>query len=126
MEKKRILLVDDNPDITRTISTILETTGKYEVLEINQGIDAVAAARIFRPDLALLDVMMPDMAGNEIAEQINADENLQHIKIVFLTGIVTAAEVKTGSVSDITGYPVLPKPVKVKTLLGFIEKSLQD
>jgi CheY-like chemotaxis protein len=126
MQKKRILLVDDNPDITRTIKTILETTGKYEVLEINQGIDAIAAARIFRPDLALLDVMMPDLDGNEIAEQLNADENLQHIKIVFLTAIVTAAEVEAGAVSDITGYPVLPKPVKIKTLLSFIEKSLQE
>lgn len=126
MEKKKILLVDDNPDITRTISLILETTGKYEVREENLGLKALEAARAFRPDLVFLDIMIPDLEGNEIAAQLEKDEDLKHIKIVFLTAIVTKGEVLAGSVTNISGYPVLAKPVKTKDLIRCIEALLRD
>jgi two-component system OmpR family response regulator len=124
MEKKKILLVDDNPDITRTLSKILEATGKYIVREENTSLQTLATARDFKPDLVFLDFMMPDFEGNEVAAQIEADDELKHIKIVFLTAIVTKEEVESGRVNNISGYTVLAKPVKTQELISCIEDLL--
>ena len=70
MEKKKILLVDDNPDVTRTINLILEATGRYVIREENRGQRALETAREFKPDLVFLDFMMPDIDGNEVAAQL--------------------------------------------------------
>jgi len=124
MEKKKILLVDDNPDITRTISLILEATDKYVIREENMGQRALETARGFEPDLILLDFMMPDIDGNEVAAQLEEDDQLKHIKIVFLTAIVTKGEIESGSVNNISGYTVLAKPVRTKELISCIEDLL--
>ena len=124
MEKKRILLVDDNPDITRTISLILEATDRYVIREENRGQRALETARDFNPDLIFLDFMMPDIDGNEVAAQLEEDDELKHIKIVFLTAIVTKEEVESGSVNNISGYAVLAKPVKTEELISCIEDLL--
>ena len=124
MEKKKILLVDDNPDITRTISLILEATDRYVIKEENMGQRALETARGFEPDLILLDFMMPDIDGNEVAAQLEEDDQLKHIKIVFLTAIVTKGEVESGSVNNISGYTVLAKPVRTKELISCIEDLL--
>ena len=124
MEKKKILLVDDNPDITRTISLILEATGRYVIREENRGQRALETARDFKPDLIFLDFMMPDIDGNEVAAQLEEDDELKHIKIVFLTAIVTKGEVESGSVDNISGYTVLAKPVKTNELVSCIEDLL--
>ncbi len=124
MEKKKILLVDDNPDVTRTINLILEATGKYVIREENRGQRALETARDFKPDLIFLDFMMPDIDGNEVAAQLEEDDELKHIKIVFLTAIVTKGEVESGSVDNISGYTVLAKPVKTNELVSCIEDLL--
>src|SRR5919109_851520 len=65
--KPRILIVDDEPAFTRLVKLALEQDGYYEVQEENHGRHALAAALEFRPDLVLLDVIMPDMGGAEVA-----------------------------------------------------------
>src|ERR1035441_8695941 len=90
--KKRILVVDDEPEITLMLKLNLEQTGRYEVRTENLGRRAIEAAREFRPDLILLDVMMPDMLGSEIAAQLEADPKLRAIKFVFLTAMVSKEE----------------------------------
>ena len=124
MEKKKILLVDDNPDITKMLRQMLEATGDYHIREENRGQQAFSTAREFRPDLVFLDFMMPDIDGNEVAAQLEADDDLKHVKIVFLTGIVTKGEVETGSVDNISGYAVLAKPVRADELIACIEDLL--
>ena len=68
--KKKILVVDDEAGLTRMIKANLERTGKYEVRTENMGSRAMAAAREFRPDLMFLDVMMPDMSGDDVAARL--------------------------------------------------------
>ncbi len=85
-KKKRILLIDDEPGFTRLLKLNLEETGAYEVRQENMGADGLATAREFNPDLILLDVIMPDMNGGDIALQIEADKLLKNTPIVFLTG----------------------------------------
>ncbi len=123
MAKKKILVVDDEASLTRMLRRNLEATGKYEVKEENSGAQAYASAKQFQPDVILLDVMMPDMDGGAVAAQIQDDENLKHIPIVFLTAIIQKEEAEdTGS--NICGRTFIPKPVKLDDLITCIENKL--
>jgi len=118
---KKILLVDDEVALTRMTKLVLERTGKYEVLTENNGSKAVAAVRKFRPDIIFLDIMMPEMPGDVIAQELREDKELADIPIVFLTAIVSRTETKTlGSV--IGGNQFLAKPVKADDMLKVIEE----
>jgi len=67
MNMKRILVIDDEPSITLNLKLTLESGGDYEVLGENNPANALAAAQTFQPDLILLDVMMPDLDGGDVA-----------------------------------------------------------
>lgn len=67
MTKKRIMLIDDHPKFTQSMKIYLESTGAYEVREVNSGRRALAAVRHFKPDLILLDIIMPGMDGGDVA-----------------------------------------------------------
>jgi CheY-like chemotaxis protein len=86
--KKKILLVDDEESITRTLKLFLDRSGGFEVRTENKGSQAVRVARDFRPDLIVLDVIMPDADGGAIAQDLGEDPDLQSIPIVFLTAII--------------------------------------
>lgn len=123
--KKRILVVDDEPALTRMVKLNLERTGNYEVRTENQGSMAIQAAREFNPDLIFLDVMMPDMSGDEISAQLKEDEELSKIKFVFMTAIVTKDETESMG-STIGGNEFLAKPVKTDELIATIERVLGE
>jgi len=120
---KRILLVDDEPAITRLTKLNLERTGNYIVETVNRGNQAIAAAKAFKPDLILLDVMMPDMGGDEVSALLKENESLSHIKIIFMTAIVTHEE--TESMGHIIGgQTYLAKPASTEEMVDTIEKVL--
>jgi CheY-like chemotaxis protein len=123
MAKKKILVVDDESAFTRMLKRNLEATGRFEVREENTGTGALAVARQFLPDLVLLDVMMPEIAGGDVAAQFGQDALLKSVPIIFLTAIVGTEEVSpTGSF--IGGHTFLAKPVKLDNLLTCIGKFL--
>src|ERR1700745_969324 len=95
-EKRRILIVDNDRDATHLVKVLLERTGHYLVLEENDATKAHPSARSFRPDLILLDIVMPETDGGEVAARIQADPELQNTPIIFLTALVTRAEAKAG------------------------------
>jgi CheY-like chemotaxis protein len=123
--KKRILVVDDEAALTRMVKLNLEQTGDYEVRTENQGSMAIPAAREFNPDLILLDVMMPDMTGDEVSAQLKEDDQLQHIKYIFMTAIVTKEETAEMG-NQIGGNEFLAKPVKAEELIATIERVLAE
>jgi len=123
MDKKRILLVDDEPSFTRLIKLNLEQIGPYEVRVENDGKQAFAAAREFRPHLVLLDVIMPEIDGGEVAAQIRADPQLKDTPIVFLTAVVSRETVHAKG-EMIGGNTFLAKPVTVLDVVASIEKHL--
>ena len=123
--KKRILLVDDAPAFTQVIQRLLEATGNYEVRAENDSMKALETAREFQPHLVLLDVIMPDMDGGEVAAQLRADGCLKHVPIVFLTGIVSKEMVgRQGDV--IGGHPFLAKPVGGDEVVRCVEERLRS
>jgi len=121
-EKRRILIVDDDRDSSHLIKILLEKMGHYVVLEENDAANARHSARNFGPDLILLDIMMPQTDGGDIAAQIDADPGLQKTPIIFLTALVTKAEAKAGL--HIQGHPVVAKPVDIPELINAIEENL--
>ncbi len=123
-EKKRILLVDDEATITRTLRLYLEGTGKYEVRTQNHAIEAVATARAFKPHIILLDIVMPDIDGAEVAEKMKSEPALKDVPIVFLTALVRPGEV-AASGSDIGGQPFIAKPLDPDRIVECIEKYTQ-
>jgi DNA-binding response OmpR family regulator len=123
VSKKRILVVDDEVALTKMVKLNLERTGAYEVRTENQALNAMSAAHEFKPDLMLLDVMMPGKTGDEIAADIREDAVLAGVKFIFVTAIVTKDETgETGS--EIGGNVFLAKPVKAKELIATIERVL--
>ena len=122
-EKRRILIVDDEPDSTHLVKILLEKTGNYVVLEENDADQAHQSARNFRPDAILMDIMMPKTDGGEVAAQIEADPELRSTPIIFLTALVTELETKAGL--RIEGHRSLAKPINIPELIDQIEESLR-
>ncbi len=123
--KRRILVVDDEPSFTRLVKLNLEQTGLYEVHVENAADQTFAAARRFKPDLILLDVMMPDMDGGDLASQLQQVPALAKVPIVFLTAAVKKEEVRSRR-GRIGGFPFIAKPVDLNELLDAIKLHLGD
>jgi CheY-like chemotaxis protein len=120
--KRRILIVDNDRDTTHLVKILLEKTGRYSVLEENDATKAHQSAQNFRPDLILLDIVMPETDGGEVAAQIQADPELQRTPVIFLTALVTETETKAGL--RIQGHPFLAKPINIPELINGIEENL--
>jgi two-component system, OmpR family, response regulator len=124
MSTKRILVVDDEPSVTRNLKLTLESSGGYEVLGENQAINALTAARFFRPDLILLDVMMPGMDGGDVAARVRADPLLRGTPIIFLTALVSNEE--TDGHEMLSGAETfLAKPVDIGELRQTLEEHIR-
>ncbi len=121
--KKRILVVDDEPSITRLLRLNLEQTNDYVVRGENDARRALAAAEEFHPDLILLDVMMPSIDGGELASRFQANPRLKTVPIVFLTAAATRKEVRERG-GRIGGLAFLAKPVDLNEVLGCLKRHL--
>ena len=123
-DKKKILAVDDEVQMTKMLKRNLEASSKFEVRTENEGSKALAAAKEFRPDLILLDVMMPDIDGGEVAAEIRQDPDLKETPIIFLTAVVEKKDLE-GTGGIIGGNPFLAKPIKTEELIAAIEENLR-
>lgn len=103
----RILVVDDVPENVRLLEAVLDAHG-YEVISCTDGNAALDLAVAARPDLVLLDVMMPDVDGWTVARQLAEDERTRDIPIVFLTARAEPADKQLGRQLGGVGYLVKP------------------
>jgi CheY-like chemotaxis protein len=122
MSKRRILLVDDEPAFTRLLKLALERAG-YEVRVENSGSQALAVARAFQPHLVLLDVIMPDLEGSRVAEQMRMEPALAHVPSVFLTAIVSRKELPADG-AVVGGFPFIAKPATASQVIECLERHL--
>lgn len=116
--------MDDESGFTHLLKLTLEKAGEYTVMEENDGTRAREVARTFRPDLILLDIVMPKIDGGEVAAQIKSDPLLKNTRIVFLTAIVSKKEAASGGL--IGGFPFLSKPITLEGLIECIEENLKS
>ena len=86
MANKKILVIDDDEAVAELVKLSLEATGKYEVITENRGSQGVAASKIARPDLILLDIFFPDIQGSEIASKLKALNSKPSYFLISLYG----------------------------------------
>jgi CheY-like chemotaxis protein len=120
---KRIMLIDDEISFTRLLRANLQQTGQYVVEVANNPAQALAAAEAFLPQLILLDVMMPEIDGGELAARLKASPRLANAPIVFLTAAVSKEEVHARN-GHIGGQPFVAKPVDLPELISVLQKHL--
>ena len=123
MRKKRILIVDDEVALTRLMQIALEQGGKYEVRAENDSTEVIAAAIEFKPDIIVLDLIMPDQDGGDVAETLRIHPELKEIPIVFLSASVRKSEIDAHG-GFLGGFPFLAKPTSATEISAFIEKHL--
>ena len=123
--KKRILVVDDEPEFTNVLKLSLEAHGYYEVMEENDAENVRAAARTFDPDLVLLDIVRPGQDGREVASALKADPVTRAVPIIFLTALVSSEDAtKGGAACNSGGHTFLPKHVRLDKLMHCIDEKL--
>jgi CheY-like chemotaxis protein len=121
MKSKRILVIDDELSITRTMKKNLEHSGPYSVRTENHASRALETARRFHPDIILLDVMMPEIDGGHLAAQLKSDPELKSVPVVFLTALVSQGET-TANGATIAGHFFIAKPAGLATLTNCIDE----
>jgi len=118
----KVLLVDDEPMMRRIGAMSLERVGKFTVVLASNGLDAMAVAEREKPDLILLDVMMPNMDGLATLQKLRASEATSAIPVIFLTGKTEQQEVDEYLAAGAVG--VIPKPFDPMTLPSQIHEIL--
>jgi CheY-like chemotaxis protein len=121
-DQSRILIVDNSSKFTRSARLLLEQTGNYVACAVNDPRRALETARSFKPDLVLVDLIMPQADGSEVAAQLEADWALHEVPIVFVTALITPEEARDGR--RINGHRVVPKPTRGFDLIRVIEENL--
>jgi DNA-binding response OmpR family regulator len=120
---KKILLADDEVDILGALGNIL-TRNNYEVISTDKGKEVVKLANNSQPDAIILDLLMPDMDGTEVAAMLERYSTTKDIPIIFLTGTLTKGEEMPGKKTGKRHY-ALAKPVSSEELLKVVESALQ-
>jgi len=121
---KKILLIDDEAGFTELLKMNLERAGDFEVQIVNDSTTALATAKVFSPDLILLDVVMPGMDGGDVQAALQGDPALAKVPVIMLTALVDSAELSEGAVAQSGTSVMLPKPVDLQLLLRVVEESL--
>lgn len=122
MEKKKILVVDDEPDVTDLVAYHLRAKN-FHVEAVNDAAASVSKARSFLPDLLILDIMMPHLSGLQICRILRADSKLSRIPIIFLTAKAEPHDRIDGLESGADDY--MGKPFSPKELVLRVESILR-
>lgn len=123
MSKERILIIDDEEEICNVSKKILERTGRYDVITSTEGKRGVDLAKQYKPNLILLDVMMPDMDGTKVAEYLFEDPDTRGIPVAFLTALVSKQEAEKDD-GKIGPRFFIAKPVSSQELIERVETIL--
>jgi DNA-binding response OmpR family regulator len=124
MSKKRILIIDDEENFCKLVKKNIEQTGEFEVHIATNGDDGIRLAIEIKPDLILLDVVMPGMDGGDVISLIRNDKSIKDTPIVFLTAIVREEEASSQT-SFTRGYSLLAKTVTVGELMACIKRNVR-
>ncbi|HSO09410.1 response regulator [Desulfoprunum benzoelyticum] len=126
-DKKKVLLVDDDPDFVEAIKVIVENGG-YAVRVAYDGAEGLEAVAEEKPDLIVLDVMMPVMNGHEACAKLKADPQTAKIPIILLTAVADRVTTSTYTHRDMLesqAEDYMPKPVEPMELLNLIKHWLK-
>jgi excisionase family DNA binding protein len=106
--KRKVLVVDDEPEIVEIITAGLLDDGRFEIKVAANGFDAGMMVKEYRPDLIVLDVNLPDINGKEVCHRVRADQNLEEVRIICISGEVMEdriQELKLAGADDFVQKP---------------------
>jgi len=118
---KKVLIVDDEPNISISVEFLMRREG-FEVLVAHDGEEGLERIRADRPDLVVLDVMMPKLDGFEVCKAVRADPALAGVRILMLTAKGRAAEIAKGFALGADAY--IPKPFSTRDLVAKVKELL--
>ena len=124
MNLKRVLLAEDDPDIQVVARMALQMGGVEEVFLANDGHECLSLVQKARPDLILLDVMMPKLDGYATCQALKQDPQANHIPVIFLTAKAQSADIQKGLAAGGLGY--LTKPFDPATLCQCIISIMES
>jgi two-component system alkaline phosphatase synthesis response regulator PhoP len=122
----KVLVVDDDPDMVESVAALLEAKN-HEVVKAYGGVEGLQKVRTERPDVVVLDVMMPDKDGFEVCKEMKADPQCATIPVLLLTAVgskihETRYTLRMGMETEADDY--VPKPVEPEEILKRVEQLL--
>jgi two-component system, OmpR family, response regulator len=120
--KKKVLVVDDDPEIVELFVDVLERDGRFEVRTASTGYDAGMVTQEFGPDLIILDYMLPDINGNVVCQTIRQKPEFEQTKIVIVSGVVNQDEINDLLKSGADEF--VKKPFNIEKLIQRIGELL--
>lgn len=106
--KRKVLIVDDDQELVELMYDAFERDGRFEIRTANNGFDAGMLVKEFRPDLVVLDIMLPDINGKEVCQRVRSDSTLEAVKIICISGMVEqdkVADLRAAGADDFVQKP---------------------
>lgn len=122
-DKFRVLVVDDEPSIVELFTDALKADGRFEVATARSGYDAGVLTQQFRPELVILDYMLPDINGDIVCRTIRENPELAHIKILIISGMVNQSEVD--HLMEVGADDFIRKPFNIETVIARITELVR-
>lgn len=119
---KQIMIVDDEESIRELVGAVLEAEG-YDVITASDGSDCLQKLKTVKPDLILLDMMMPGISGRETCEKIRADPKTKNIKVIFVT-VARFSEAGKDTLTKLKVQDYVTKPFDNADLIARVKKAL--
>jgi excisionase family DNA binding protein len=114
--KKKLLIVDDDQDLVDLIQDGFERDGRFDIRTANNGFDAGMGVKEFRPDLVVLDVMLPDINGKEVCQRVRSDPAMDTVKIICISGMVEHSKVDGLKAAGANDF--MQKPFAIEDLVS--------
>lgn len=123
-KKETILICDDNDDVRRLVKKVLELSG-YHIIEVDNGLAALAAAEESHPDLVLMDLRLPgELNGLETTSRLKANPQTSRIPVIALTASVMDRDRRQALEAGCSGF--IGKPIDISALPGMVEKFIKQ
>jgi excisionase family DNA binding protein len=113
--KRKVLIVDDDVELVDLLKDVFDRDGRFETRTANNGFDAGMQVKEFRPDVMVLDVMLPDINGKEVCQRVRSDKNLDAVKIICISGMVEQDRIS--ELIDAGADDFMNKPFSIESLL---------
>ncbi len=113
--KRKVLIVDDDEELVELMVDVFSRDGRFDIKTANNGFDAGMQVREFRPDMVVLDIMLPDINGKEVCQRVRSDNTLESVKIICISGMIEqdkVADIRAAGADDF-----MHKPFSVDKLL---------
>jgi excisionase family DNA binding protein len=113
--KRKVLLVDDDAELVELMTKVLDEDGRFETRIASNGFDAGMMVKEYRPDIIVLDVMLPDINGKEVCHRVRADSTLEEVRILCISGMVEDDKIQELRLSGADDF--LHKPFDIEYLI---------